>query len=143
MSALSTLFMNVYAAHWADNVSLAEFATFADQLKKMLRFNVNNLLGVQLELDNDGVTYAVGNIAAGASTDWHLLAARVVGDAYVTTTGTDAGGAAITGKPAAYGTEHLPGLLLLSTYRITAAVATARANDTVIELISAQCAEDS
>ncbi len=109
------------------------YSRYAESFSSVSRFLIEGQKIQTIALDtSDTYTLTPAQLKV---TDGCVLIAKVTGDARLTTTAKDVNQVStITAYQGAYGTDLLPGYIVLSTYNATAFVFTGVADDTVIEL---------
>ncbi len=84
--------------------------------------------------DGDTRTITLPNYAASG---WSAVMARVIGEAKITTVGTDWNGASgVTGDTVGYGVSRYPGMISLSTTNVTSFTLEGLADSTTVEYLA-------
>ncbi len=74
---------------------------------------------------------------AYAATQWVVIVARIVGEAKIVTVGVNADGStAIEGDTAGYGTSDHPGIVAMTTTKVTSFTLTGLADSTTVEYLA-------
>ncbi len=137
-----SLFVNPIISAWNAEDSEPVAGNFLGQVVGSDRQNILYQRIEKMILNNtDSRSISLANYV---STEWIYLIYRVVGTAYLSTSGfsTD-GSTAITGKLPAYGTALMPGIGIVSSYNVSTMSIVSQADGTSVELYAAiACADD-
>lgn len=141
MATNYTQFVSTYLAAWTDNVPEGYMSSWRAGANKLTRYSVLRK-GAQGLVLNSGQTSTV-TIASQSQADWLYLAIRCVGTGHVNLVGKDASNATIASSIPVYGTQLLPGIVLISTYNLTAApVIVSDQDGSTFDIIDSTCVED-
>lgn len=135
-----TAFVNAYGIAFTDDVSDPYDSKEWTEFDQQIRYNVKAKKIEEVTLDNTATRTL--NFTGVVASDWRFLLIRVIGTGTVNTTGTDQAAAGISGITGVYGTAVLPGIVMLSTYNLTAITLASLADGTVFEVFAAVCEED-
>lgn len=142
MTTNYTMFANVLLSAWRERVSDPFYAKTVEVYSRTPRFNLVSKLYQTIELD-DTDTRSLLIPTSTATADARIIYCRVVGKAKLTIAALDTNSVTvITGIIRAYGTEVLPGIMMLSDYNITALTFTGEDDDTVIEVFYGKTEDD-
>lgn len=134
-------FLNVYLAAWPGNVTDPDLSAWHQTFDREVRYNNQKKSSQEMTL-NSGASQQL-SVSGLAQADWHVLVVRCIGQGYISLSGKDAGGTAITSQVPVYGNAVLPGVAVISTYNLTAApTIVSQADGSVFEVFEATCVED-
>ncbi len=92
---------------------------------------------------NSGDARTISFPDTAAATGWVGIIARVIGEAKITTVGVNWDGlTAVTGVSAGYGVEQHPGMISMTTDKVTTFTLAGLADDTTVEYVAMILAED-
>ncbi len=137
-----TQFVNAYISAFPDNVADPAVSRWVSSMDREVRYGVQQRKVEEILLDDsDSATITIPGLA---SSQWVVFVIRCIGQGVLTTTGNDSASSPITGKTPIYGTSILPGILVLSTYNLTAVpTITSQADGSIFEVYTSICVEDS
>lgn len=136
-----TQFVSAYLAVWNDNTPESYQSSWRTGVSKLSRYNVARK-GAQGVVLNNGLTYPIG-IASQAQADWLYLVVRCVGAGHVNLVGKDASGTTISSSIPIFGNKVFPGILLISTYNLTASpVIVSDQDGSSFSIFDSTCVED-